>query len=148
MGEKGKIPEEACEDILIRRAQGDTWATIAKFLKKDYQVEVTVQAISAWYKKRKNENKAISIREEYSKDKGEDEVKKEMLETVENMNKIIKVGMDMLNTIEETPKEKKIMWHNAFKNIVGGIISASKTKIEMLTPIDGENDKDMPKFSF
>lgn len=144
MGEKGKIPDEAGEDIMIMRAQGNTWPIIVEFLKEKYNTEVTPQAVSIWYKKKQNDRKAISIREEYAIDKGEDEVKKEMLETVETMNQIIKVGKDMLKTIEDTPQEKKIMWHTAYKNIVGGIISASKTKIEMLAPCNNGKEDDLP----
>jgi len=140
MGEKGKIPEEAYEDIALMRIQGNTWPTIAKFLKDQYNIEVTNQALSTWYKKNKNTKKTVSIREEYAKEKGDDNVKQELMDLVSNMDRIIEVGLDMLKTIEKTEQDKKIMWHNAYKNITGSIVSASKTKMEMITP-DKKDDE-------
>ena len=95
MGEKGKIPEEAYEDIALMRIQGNTWPTIAKFLKDQYNIEVTNQALSTWYKKNKNTKKTVSIREEYAKEKGDDNVKQELMDLVSNMDRIIEVGLDM-----------------------------------------------------
>ena len=66
--------------------------------------------------------------------------KQELMDLVSNMDRIIEVGLDMLKTIEKTEQDKKIMWHNAYKNITGSIVSASKTKMEMITP-DKKDDE-------
>jgi len=141
-----KITDEAGEDIILWRNLGKSWGEISTLLLNQYEIEISRQAVSDYFK-RTMANKTIpTISDKYKEIKGEDQINSDIESIVDKSDRLMNICEKMIDQLEVIPENDLLFYDKILKSVTQSFIAIAKFKTELMG--ESKNKEDNPSSLF